>query len=90
VGPELYPHFISTLRIVLSVVAVLAVLGMGVSLGATARTPADLGKALLEGVGGVFNALFQALGIVVAFTALETGKQLYKLTLRGRLPALES
>jgi hypothetical protein len=38
VGPELYPHFINTLRIVLSVVAVLAVLGRG-SLGALLHLP---------------------------------------------------
>ena len=65
IGPELYPHFIQTLRIVLSIVTLLTALAIGVS----ARV---LGP--FEYVGRVISSLldtiFHATGIVVAIFAI--------------------
>ena len=38
IGPELYPHFLTTLRIVLVVVAIVSTIGIGASLGANPET----------------------------------------------------
>jgi hypothetical protein len=68
IGPELYPHFINTLRIVLSIVAVLAALGIGVSAGVQAES--SVFELIGQVISGLVGALFQAAGIVVVIFAI--------------------
>lgn len=70
IGPALYPHFINTLRIVLPVLAVLSVLGLGVSLGWEARLPADFARVLGQWGMGLVNTVFQAGAIITLIFAI--------------------
>ncbi len=70
VGPALYPHFITTLRIVLPIIAVFAVIGLGVSLGWSARLPQDVARAIGQAALGLFDSMFHAVGIIVIIFAI--------------------
>ncbi|HPH95435.1 MAG TPA: hypothetical protein PKW33_05800 [Anaerolineaceae bacterium] len=65
IGPELYPAFITTLRIVLAVLLVLLVMAAGVGLSANATSAAGLAQVVGEGIMNLFDASLHALGIVV-------------------------
>jgi hypothetical protein len=70
IGPELYPHFIKTLRIVLSVVTVLAALAIGVSAGARADAAQSIFEIIGQIIGGLVSTIFQATAIVVLVYAV--------------------
>jgi len=70
VGPQLYPIFILVLRIVLTVVAVVALVGMGVNIAQQELALESFGKALLEGLGGLMSAVFQTLGTITFVFAI--------------------
>lgn len=70
IGPELYPHFIKTLRVVLSIVAVLAALGVGLSLGARIEATQSIGEVIGQVLSGIFGALMQATAIVILVFAV--------------------
>jgi hypothetical protein len=67
IGPQLYPAFMLTLRIVLIVIGSLAMIGIGINL---AQSGATIWQSLLEGVAGLYSALLQALAIVVFIFAI--------------------
>lgn len=70
IGPDLYPAFIQTMKIVLTVVAILALVGAGISMGFSARLPADVAKVLGEVVQQLLDSVFRAAGIVVLIFAI--------------------
>ncbi len=70
IGPELFPSFLTTLKIVLSVVAVLAVIGAGVSLGWSASLPQGVAQGLWQAALGLFDGIFRAFAIVVLIFAV--------------------
>jgi hypothetical protein len=86
------------MQVILNVANILLLLALLVTPGILALDPealASLGSGLsaaqVQQVNEAINTAARlVIGIVVAFTALETGKQLYKLTLRGRVPALQN
>jgi hypothetical protein len=69
IGPELFPHFLNTLRIVLAVVTVLAALAIGASLGARGGEQSVL-EMVLGVITGVLDAAFRAASIVVLIFAI--------------------
>jgi hypothetical protein len=67
IGPELFPHYLNSLRIVLAVVAVLAALALGAGVGAGAATPFE---AIGRIVSGLLDAMFRAAAIVTLVFAI--------------------
>jgi hypothetical protein len=70
VGPELYPHFITTLKIVTAVLAGLVVLGSAAPLVTGIPGLRALVTALSGTVNGMLEAVVSAVGIVVIIFAL--------------------
>ena len=70
IGPELYPHFLNTLRIVLAVVAILAALGLGTSLGAGPNPAQNVVDMITRLFAGLLDALISAAGSVVLIFAI--------------------
>jgi hypothetical protein len=70
IGPRMYPTFIMVMKIVLSVVVTLGVIGLGVRIGQNASSSALIGKALMEAIGGIFQGVFQAFASVVFIFAI--------------------
>ena len=72
VGPRLYPAYIKVAQIVLPIMGVLALLGLGFSLGRTEMNPGSIfdviGKAFGEFLGSMISALG---GITLVFAILE-------------------
>lgn len=72
IGPKLYPTFILVLRIVFVVLATLAVVGLGLRIGAGDLTPQAVIETIIQSLGGYINAAFIAFGnIVFIFAILE-------------------
>lgn len=69
IGPELFPHFVNTLRIVVSIVVVLASLAIGLSLGARGSEQTIL-DVFAGAIGGVLDAAFRAASLVVLIFAI--------------------
>jgi hypothetical protein len=70
IGPELFPAFLTTLKIVFSVVAVLAVISAGVSLGWSASLPEGIVQGLWKAAQGVVTSLYNLFAIVVIIFAI--------------------
>ena len=70
VGPAVYPTFVMVMKIVLTVIAVLAVIQFGFSAARPGATPEQIGMAFLQGFSTLFNGGLTALGIVTLIFAL--------------------
>ena len=70
VGPAVYPTFIMVMKIVLTVIAVVAVIQFGFSAARPGATPEQIGMAFLQGFSTLFNGGLTALGIVTLIFAL--------------------
>jgi len=70
IGPELFPTFIHTLRVVLPIIMVLVVLGLGLSLGFSVRAPSEIGHAFGLAVSELFTSAFYAVGIITIVFAV--------------------
>lgn len=70
IGPKLYPIFINVLKIVLSVVAVMAAIGLGLTLGQQAHALIDVAHLIGEAVLGLGQAVMQVFGTVALIFAL--------------------
>ena len=70
VGPQLFPIFILVLRIVLTVVAVVTLVGMGVNIAQQELTVDTFIKALVGGFAGLMSAGFQTLGTITFIFAI--------------------
>ena len=70
IGPRLFTPFITVLRIVLPIIAVLSLVGfwIGVNYGTTI-TPAELVTNLLKSAGNVLSAVVQAFGNINLLTS---------------------
>lgn len=70
IGPELFPHFMNTLKVFIPIILILTALGMGVSLGAASPAAADMVQALIQAFGRLINAAISVVGTVVIIFAL--------------------
>ncbi|MBE0409460.1 MAG: hypothetical protein IBX69_06990 [Anaerolineales bacterium] len=72
IGPQLFPHYTNTLRIVFSVVTILAALAIGVSAGARVDPPPNILEVIGIIISGVLDALIRAFAIVtLIFAAIQ-------------------
>ncbi len=83
IGPELYPHFLTTLRIVLVVVAIVSTIGIGASLGANPETSNNIIEIITRLVSGLLNSLVSAAGsVVLIFAIIQIAVPNLKLTVK--------
>ncbi len=70
IGPEWYPHFVTTLQVVLPIVVILAAISMVIPLGLGTTSAQNIAETLGKAISGVFGAVFQAAAIVVLIFAI--------------------
>lgn len=70
IGPRIFPHYLTTLKIVLAIVSILAVTGLAVSAGISSRDGMGFAEMLGQVISGVFGAVFQAAAIVTLVFAM--------------------
>ena len=70
IGPELYPPFVTTVKVVATVLAALVVLGSLTSLASSTPGIGDLATKLGGLVSNLFDSLVTSLGIIVVVFAL--------------------
>ena len=70
IGPRLYPHFMTTIKIVLAVVLALGAIGLGISLGWKAQLPGNVVKDIGDAAGGLLGSFWMVIGIVVFVFAM--------------------
>jgi len=72
IGPRLYPFFLFVLRIVLSVLTVVLLVGLGIQIAAQPLQGIELAKTIGSGLAGILGAALQAFGnIALVFAILE-------------------
>jgi hypothetical protein len=72
IGPRLYPIFMLVLRIVLTVVGILAAIGLGIALSQTIGNPQNAFVTTVRAIANLVTSIMIALGnIVVIFAILE-------------------
>jgi hypothetical protein len=72
VGPRLYPTFLMVIRIVLTVIGVLAAIGLGIALFQTTQTPMNILETILKAIADFVASAFTTLGnIVIIFAIIE-------------------
>lgn len=72
IGPRLFPVFLMVVRIVLPIMGVLALIGLGVSLGRVELSVAGFVMTIVQAVAEFFNAMIAALGtLVLIFAVIE-------------------
>jgi len=70
IGPELYPHFMTTLKIVLTVILILGAVGLGISLGWKAQLPGDVLQGIGDAATSLLSSFWTVIGIVVFIFAM--------------------
>lgn len=70
IGPQLFPYYLSTLRVIAPIVTLLVALGLGLSIGANAQETGGLFAAILRALGGLVNALFITVATVTLIFAI--------------------
>ena len=70
IGPKLYPTFILVLKIVSSIVLVLALIGLGVEAAQGSNSYSSIFELILHSVGTVFQSLLTVLGNIVFIFAM--------------------
>jgi len=70
IGPELFPAFVTTARIVLAITIFFSLLGMGVSLGKSAPGLGSFGESLIGAFADLIQSLFTSLGVTVLIFGL--------------------
>ncbi len=72
IGPRLYPIFVMVMRIVLSVIGVLAAIGLGIALYQTTLFPLNAFEIIIKAIANFIASAFTGLGtIVLIFAILE-------------------
>ena len=72
IGPRLYPFFLMVVKIVVSVLLVLGLVGLGIKVGTTTMTSQVFIQTLAKGSGDLVMAIIQAFGnIVIVFAILQ-------------------
>ncbi len=64
IGPELFPKYVKVFGALVSVLALLAAIGFGASLGASPETRANIGAALLQAAAGLWLNVWRLAAIV--------------------------
>ncbi len=83
IGPELYPHFLTTLRIVLVVVAIASTIGIGASLGASPESSNNMIGIITRLFSGLLSSLVSAAGMVVLiFAIIQIAVPKFKLSVK--------
>jgi hypothetical protein len=76
IGPQLYPAFILTVRIVLVVIAILALIGAGIRIGETGGNMAAIVQSMVTSLAGLYSGALQAFGtVVVIFAIIQWARQ---------------
>jgi hypothetical protein len=76
IGPQLYPAFILTVRIVLVVIAILALIGAGIRIGETEGNMAAVVQSMVTSLAGLYSGALQAFGtVVVIFAIIQWARQ---------------
>jgi hypothetical protein len=70
IGPELYPHFLTTIKIVLAVVLILSAVGLGISFCWKAQLPVGVTEELRDAAVGLLGSIWTVIGIVVFIFAI--------------------
>ncbi len=70
IGPKLYPTFILVLKIVSSIVLVMALIGLGVEAAQGRNSYSSIFELILHSVGTVFQSLLTVLGNIVFIFAM--------------------
>jgi hypothetical protein len=74
VGPELFPTYLFTLRVVMTVLVAIAVVFFGISLGLSIGQPVEVGQAITQSFGQALewflNTIIWAAGIITLVYAL--------------------
>ena len=72
IGPRLFPFFLFVLRIVLTVLTVVLLVGLGIQIATQPLQGIELAKAIGTGLAGILGAALQAFGnIALVFAILE-------------------
>jgi hypothetical protein len=80
IGPELFPHYLSVLRILAPAVTMLAALGLGLSIGAKVQETGSLITAIVQAFVGLIDALFQMVAwVTVVFAIIQWAAPSLKL-----------
>lgn len=69
IGPSIYPAYVKVLQIVLPIIGVLALLGLGFSLG-KADEPLDVFTIIAQSISEFFGSMISALGSITLIFAL--------------------
>lgn len=70
IGPRLYPAYIKVLQIVLPIIGVLALVGLGFSLGQLKLTASDAFEVIITAIANYFGSMITALGSITLIFAL--------------------
>jgi hypothetical protein len=70
IGPTLFPTYLSVLRVIVTLVSVLVVLGYGLSIGAKVQEPGSLITILVQGVANLAYGVLQAAAWVTFIFAM--------------------
>ncbi|RPI86681.1 MAG: hypothetical protein EHM41_07630 [Chloroflexi bacterium] len=70
IGPKTFPAFMTVVKIVLPIILILAALGFGLQLGRTELDSQDIVSTFTEGISGMIDSIFSALGIIVLVFAI--------------------
>ena len=83
IGPELYPHFLTTLKIVLVVVAIVSTIGVGASLGANPEISNNVIEIISRLFTEILSSLVTAAGsVVLIFAIIQIAVPNLKLTVK--------
>jgi hypothetical protein len=80
IGPELYPFYIQVVKIVMSVLLVMGIVGLALSVGLSGTLQNQVLRPLAEASGGILTSIFQAFGIItLVFAILQRVTPIHKL-----------
>jgi hypothetical protein len=70
IGPALFPVYLLVVKIVVSVLAILAIVGLAVSVGLAGTVQSSVLNSFAQAAGGIFTGIFQAFGIITFIFAI--------------------
>ncbi len=70
IGPELFPYFLTTIRIVASITTLVVAILFGLSLGTAVQSSASIPEIVIRGISTVIDALFRGMAVVVLIFAI--------------------
>ena len=70
IGPELFPAYLLVVKIVLSALAILTIIGLALSVGLAGAVQSTTLNTLAQATGGLFTSIFEAFGIITLVFAV--------------------